>query len=327
MGTSRTSKTTQDDYFWTNSPDWHATRQQNILKDHPEVKRLFGIDENTKYLGMLLVFLQLFVSVLSMKLAWPAYLFSVYFFGATLMQAAFLLVHECSHNLLFHSTLHNRLFSYFAQLAIPIPFSESFRYYHLKHHSDHTEEGIDTDIPTKMEANFTRMGPIFKVIWMQFNVVFYAIRPSLLMRMPLTKFLAWNWAVQILFNLFVYFLFGMSPILYSLLSVFIAGGIHPLAGHFLCEHYIMKGIPHGQETISYYGPLNFFIWNAGHHVEHHDFKSVPWSRLPVLRHIAPLYYDSLQTYDSYVSAIYSFITDETVSGFSRVKRKTTKEAS
>lgn len=74
------------------------------------------------------------------------------------------------------------------------------------------------------------------------------------------------------------------------------------------------------ETCSYYGPLNLITFNVGYHVEHHDFPSIPGTRLPQVRKIAPEYYDSLCHHTSWTQAIFTYIVDPRVGPFARVKR-------
>lgn len=47
---------------------------------------------------------------------------------------------------------------------------------------------------------------------------------------------------------------------YLLESSFFAGSLHPLAAHFIAEHYLFGGIE--METWSYYGGLNVLAYNV-----------------------------------------------------------------
>jgi sphingolipid delta-4 desaturase len=98
-------------------------------------------------------------------------------------------------------------------------------------------------------------------------------------------------------------------------------GYHPVAGHFIAEHYVFTK---GFETYSYYGPLNAVTLNVGYHNEHHDFPRIAGSRLPELRRLAPEFYETLPHHYSWVKVIWEYITDPTVGPFNRVMRKTTK---
>merc|ERR1711871_1721191 len=109
----------------------------------------------------------------------------------------------------------------------------------------------------------------------------------------------------------------------------LGGSIHPIAGHFISEHYLdvlneVEGLEE-QETFSYYGPLNAITYNVGYHNEHHDFPQIPGSRLPQVRKIAPEFYEPLRSYNSWAKPIWAYLTDPRVGPFSRVKRHPKKE--
>merc|ERR1711988_1472986 len=93
-----------------------------------------------------------------------------------------------------------------------------------------------------------------------------------------------------------------------------------VAGHFVAEHYVFV---EGVETYSYYGPLNLICWNVGFHNEHHDFPKVPGWRLPMVRAIAPEYYDNLPHHKSWTGVLWNYVTDPTMGPFNRVLRGST----
>lgn len=74
------------------------------------------------------------------------------------------------------------------------------------------------------------------------------------------------------------------------------------------------------ETCSYYGPLNWLTFNVGYHVEHHDFPSIPGSRLHMLSKIAPEFYLNLNYHTSWTRVLWQYITDPRVGPSARVRR-------
>jgi len=76
----------------------------------------------------------------------------------------------------------------------------------------------------------------------------------------------------------------------------------------------------GQETYSYYGPLNKVSFNVGYHNEHHDLVTIPWSRLPEVRRLAPEFYDGLHSYSSWTSLLARFVSDRNITLFTYIVR-------
>ncbi|KAK4237766.1 dihydroceramide delta(4)-desaturase [Achaetomium macrosporum] len=324
------------DFFWTYTEEPHRTRRLAIIKAHPEVTKLCGPEPLTKYVVAGVVTLQLLCAHLLRDTSFWSWKFWAvgYVVGATSNQNLFLAIHEISHNLAFRSAMANRLFAIFANLPIGVPYSASFRPYHLTHHKSLGVDGLDTDLPTALEAFFLD-SILGKAFFCTFQIFFYAIRPMTVYRVPFTWVHWINLVVQLAFDyVLVYCLpsyFSINSLLYLLLSSFLAGSLHPTAGHFIAEHYVYeKVLPEARdpsnnipvpETFSYYGPLNLLTYNVGLHNEHHDFPAIPWTRLPVLHEMAKEFYADLPHHRSWTYVLWRFIFDEEVGMRCRVKRK------
>jgi sphingolipid 4-desaturase/C4-monooxygenase len=188
----------------------------------------------------------------------------------------------------------------------------------MEHHRYLGLDGIDTDIPTLLEVKLLSSF-LGKLFFLTFQIFFYALRPGLVHSIPFTKWTFGSIIFQALFDMTILKFYGWKPILYLLFSSFFAGSLHPMSAHFIAEHYLFSEF--SQETWSYYGPLNLLAYNVGYHNEHHDFPSVPWTKLPELRQIAKEYYDILPEHKSWVGVIWEFLSNDQVSLWARVKRE------
>lgn len=248
---------------------------------------------------------------------WWSYLLVSYTVGAFCNHALFVMIHEASHNLVFQKSWQNKLIGIFANIPIAVPSAISFRNYHMLHHHYLGNYDYDADVPAHGEAKWVGNSSWKKALWMVFfGFVQGAIRPA---RLPKVKKYD-RWVVaNILFEttLMVAFalVFGPMTVLYFFLSTFFGLGLHPLGGRWIQEHYIVRP---GQETYSYYGPLNKLTFNMGYHNEHHDLMMVPWNNLPKLKAMAPEYYDHLYAHKSWSKLVWRFIFDKNLSPYSRI---------
>ncbi|KAF2363309.1 Fatty acid desaturase domain [Trinorchestia longiramus] len=307
------------DFEYTELEQIHAVRRREILKKHPEVKTLFGPDPMLGVWVVLIVLFQVASLFFVYHMHWVPFLLMSYCVGGTLNHSLTLAIHEIGHNLVFghRYPLANRIVGMIANLPIGLPMSVTFRIYHIGHHKDQGVPEIDTDIPTRLEAKLfcTTFG---KIIWMMLQPFFYAFRPLAVHPRIFTPMELVNIIVQLTFNAAVIYYFDFRTFLYLIGGSVMAMGLHPLAGHFIAEHYMFNK---GQETYSYYGPFNWVSFNSGYHNEHHDFPYVAFSRLPKLRAMLPEYYDTLPRHESWMKVLYDFITDPAIGPYARVVRE------
>lgn len=305
------------DYVWDDKSEPHVRRRVEILNKYPQIKELFGPDSSTKYLITSFVVLQLLACYLVKDASWPVFLLVAYIVGGTLNHSCTTAIHETTHGLVFDKAVHNYLMAIFVNLPMGIPVAMSFKKYHHEHHQYQGVDGIDTDIGTFIEANYfnSKIRKFFNVVFLS---LFYGLRPVLVNPKAPSMWEIINIAAQGVFDAAIVYFWGWSALVYFLLSTFLGLGLHPCSGHFIQEHFVTAG--DAQETYSYYGPLNSIMLNVGYHNEHHDFPRIPGSKLPLLRKIAPEYYENITYKTSYLYTIYEYIFTDGYGHYNRVKR-------
>ena len=337
--------TDASNFYWSYTDEPHASRRKAIVAAHPEVKELFGHCPYTKFKVLLSVMVQLvsvhllhdncfegassssssspsssssFFSFSSSTMDSATWWFCCYALSGTINHMMTLAMHELSHNLGFKRPLDNRFLAMFANLPMGIPAAASFRRYHLEHHRFQGEDILDVDVPTSKEGFIFTNTPL-KIIWCLLQPLFYSLRPSFVNPKTPSEWELVNISVQVVFDAIIFKVYGIWGLLYLVLGTLFGMGLHPVAGHFIAEHYVMNK---GQETYSYYGPLNWLTFNVGYHNEHHDFPFVAGTNLPAVRAIAPEFYDNMPHYHSWTKVIVDYVLDDKVGPFSRIKRVT-----
>lgn len=303
------------------TPPPHLGRAKRILAAHPQVRALFGRDMASAAWTMALVALQVAIAIglAVLDTPWWAILLVAYGIGAFINHALFVLIHDYTHNLVFRTTNANRLGAIFANIPIVFPAAIGFRNFHLLHHRHLGVPGLDPDVPAEREARWIGNSPWRKALWVgMFWVVQGITRPNGVKSQRMVE--PWSVlngvAMAAAMAPLVWF-FGWWPPAYLFLSTMFALGLHPVGARWFQEHYVFQP---GQETYSYYGPLNRLSFNMGYHNEHHDFPNVPWKHLPALRAAAPEFYDSLYHHTSWTRLLLTIIFDRQFTPFRRVIR-------
>ena len=300
-------------------PEPHRTRTRQILREHPEVRRYIGKAPVTFLVAVGLVSFQVGLAWLLRDSSWWLIVATAAFVGAFANHALWALIHECVHNLVFRTPAANALTGIFANFPHVLPGSVMFKRYHLKHHAFQGVYELDADIPNVWEAKLVGTSPFRKAMWLVLFPLVQSLRPRRLREIrPLDHWVVLNFVAQFAFDAAIWILLGPRALLYLLISFFFSVGLHPLGARWVQEHYMV--FP-DQETNSYYGWLNRLALNVGYHNEHHDFPSVPWTRLPELRRAAPEAYETLGSHTSWAKLLWQFLFDRRITLFSRRVRE------
>jgi sphingolipid 4-desaturase/C4-monooxygenase len=312
---------TFNDFVHAEQAEPHRSRTREILKAHPEIKKLIGQKTTSTFWATLAcVGLQLVMAYFLKDQTWWAIALGAYCVGAFASHTLFVCIHDASHNLIFRKVWANVATGILANFPSVMPTAISFKNFHLKHHAFQGVHELDADLPDWYEARLINNYSIGKAVWLLFFPVFQVIRTARCKELFMfDKHVIMNIICQVAFDILIIYFWGWGAMAYLFLSFMFSVGLHPLGARWIQEHYLT--LDTNQETYSYYGPLNGINMNVGYHNEHHDFPSVAWSNLPEIKRLAPEFYDNLKYHTSYTKLFFRFLFDQEISLFSRIVRK------
>jgi sphingolipid delta-4 desaturase len=307
------------DYIRVTYPEPHASRGRQMMAAHPELRALIGPDRSSAAWIVALVALQMGLAFIVGNRAWYVWLPCAYVIGATIGHALWALIHETAHNLVMRWRTGNRIAAIVANLPLVFPGAIAFGKYHLLHHRHMGDMDFDAGVPGPDESRAVGRSSAMKALWIGGTFIVQGVlRPHRMTKIRLLD--GWtivNFIVQTAAMVLLVRLTGWGPFVYLLASSILAIGLHPLGARWVQEHFAL--VP-GQETYSYYGPLNRVSFNVGYHNEHHDVVGIPWSRLPAVRQIAPEFYEGLHAYHSWTALLVRFLRDRDITLFDYIIR-------
>lgn len=304
------------DFIFVQGPNYHIQRRREILARHPEVRDLYGPYRLSALYIVLIVSFQFAIAYLLRDQAWWVIGLVAYLVGAFANHSLYVMIHECTHNVVLKSAFGNKVMGIVCDFPLVLPSAMGFRKYHMIHHKHLGEYSYDPDIVSYKEGHFIGNSAIMKALWLMFFSLSQALRPlKVKFYKPLNVWMVINGLVNVAINVAIYVYVGPAAFWYLAFSTLFALGLHPLGGRWIQEHFITK---EGQETYSYYGPLNKLCFNMGYHNEHHDFMNVAWINQPKIKKAAPEFYDSLASYDSWTKVLFNFLFNKKMDSFTRM---------
>lgn len=294
----------------TDAVDPHPERARRILRDHSEVRGLFGRNPLTALCVLGVAALQLGIAFAVGGRPWWTIVLTAWVAGAFVNHALWALIHECVHNLVFPRPWANRVLAIVANLPIGLPAAISFGMYHLTHHKHLGVPEYDADLPAGYERWLLNRGFLGRMTW---QILYPLAQPARTLWVEpvgappsMRRWILPNILAVFASDAAVFHLAGADAIVYLIASSVFGIGPHPLGARWIQEHYTVGPL---QETSSYYGVLNRFQFNIGMHTEHHDLPQVPWNRLPAVRAAAPELYQPLISHRSWTLLWLRFLFD------------------
>lgn len=302
----------------------HRLRRAEILKKHPEIRLLYGYDTMTLPKIAFAVACQLmlawmyrsreeYTNFISGNIGMTLIACAI---GGSLSSFLAIALHECTHDLVSKNPLVCKAFALLCNVGTPVPIAMSFRRYHADHHAYQGCEIKDPDMPLEWERNLISGTIPSKLLWLIIYPIMYGVRATVRGR-SVTPLEITNLVFTIVTDMLILYFWGLRSMTYLLISFAFGYTFHPVAAHFLQEHYTFSD---GQETYDYYGWANTYFLNMGFHNEHHDFPAIPGTRLPFVTLIASEYYRPMKCHRSWRYVLWNFLTDSNIGPQSRCAR-------
>ena len=165
------------DFTYLDGHPVHRQRAREILARHPEVRRLLGANPASALWVVGLVAVQWLAAYLVHDLSWLWIVLAAYLFGAFVNHALYVLIHECTHNLVFRNKTYNNYLGMLCDFALAFPSAMAFRKYHLLHHQHLGEYEMDPDIVCHAEGQLVRDSAWRKALWVALLGLSQALRP------------------------------------------------------------------------------------------------------------------------------------------------------
>ena len=116
-------------FNYSQEPEPHIKRTKEIINKYPEIKKLMGRNPTTFLYILGVVGLQMTIAYFMKDVAWYWMLITAYCVGAFANHALFVLIHECSHNMVFKNRTANILAAIICDFPNAFPSSAGFRKY------------------------------------------------------------------------------------------------------------------------------------------------------------------------------------------------------
>jgi sphingolipid delta-4 desaturase len=240
-GDNSSKSSMRSDFHWSTYKEPHVKRHNEILKKHPEIEKLYGPEPRVVPFVLAIMASQFALAYYSQYFSNTVFFLVAWIYGGAASHALSLMTHELSHDLVFprpKTGLNpNEWFGIFCNTAMGIPSSTMFKRYHMDHHLFQGDDEFDMDLPTQWEGNFFT-NTFLKAIWLLAQPLFYALRPIIVK--PKKPYLIDNLNTIIILTTDALIAFYVRPmaLVYLVLSTLLGMGFHPVAGHFIAEHYV-----------------------------------------------------------------------------------------